>query len=52
MNECQFELLAFDLFLNAAIHWLLDQESVFLHFWQLLKPNGELLIEYTEFIVM
>ncbi len=35
------------IFSNAALHWVLDQESVFLHFWQLLKPNGgELLIEY------
>jgi len=34
-------------FSNAALHWVLDQESVFSHFWQLLKPNcGELLIEY------
>jgi trans-aconitate 2-methyltransferase len=35
------------IFSNAALHWVLDQESVFSHFWQLLKPNGgELLIEY------
>jgi trans-aconitate 2-methyltransferase len=35
------------IFSNAALHWVLDQESVFLHFWQLLKPNGgELLVEY------
>jgi trans-aconitate methyltransferase len=34
------------IFSNAALHWILDQESVFSHFWQLLKPNGELLIEY------
>lgn len=35
------------IFSNAALHWVLDQESVFLYFWQLLKPNGgELLIEY------
>jgi trans-aconitate 2-methyltransferase len=34
------------IFSNAALHWLLDQEGVFSHFWQLLKPNGELLIEY------
>ncbi len=30
---------------NAALHWILDQEALFSHFWQLLKPNGELLIE-------
>jgi trans-aconitate 2-methyltransferase len=34
------------IFSNAALHWVLDQEGVFSHFWQLLKPNGELLIEY------
>ena len=35
------------IFSNAALHWVLDQEIVFSHFWQLLKPNGgELLIEY------
>jgi trans-aconitate 2-methyltransferase len=38
------------IFSNAALHWVLDQESVFSHFWQLLKSNGsggdgELLIE-------
>lgn len=34
------------IFSNSAIHWILDQEGVFSHFWQLLKPNGgELLIE-------
>jgi trans-aconitate 2-methyltransferase len=33
------------IFSNAALHWVLDQEGVFLHFWQLLKPKGELLIE-------
>ena len=35
------------IFSNAALHWVLDQEDVFLHFWKLLKPNGgELLIDY------
>jgi trans-aconitate 2-methyltransferase len=34
------------IFSNAALHWVLDQEGVFSHFWRLLKPNGELLIEY------
>jgi trans-aconitate methyltransferase len=33
------------IFSNSALHWLLDQQGVFSHFWQLLKPNGELLIE-------
>lgn len=33
-------------FSNAALHWVLDQETALCHFWQLLKPNGgELLIE-------
>jgi trans-aconitate 2-methyltransferase len=35
------------IFSNAALHWVLDQEGVFLHFWKLLKPNsGELSIDY------
>jgi trans-aconitate 2-methyltransferase len=33
------------IFSNAALHWVLNQEGVFSHFWQLLKPNGQLLIE-------
>jgi trans-aconitate 2-methyltransferase len=34
------------IFSNSALHWILNQETVFSHFWQLLKPNGgELLIE-------
>jgi trans-aconitate 2-methyltransferase len=34
------------IFSNSALHWILDQEAVFSHFWQLLKPNSdELLIE-------
>jgi trans-aconitate 2-methyltransferase len=33
------------IFSNAALHWILDQEALFSHFWQLLKPNGELLME-------
>jgi trans-aconitate 2-methyltransferase len=33
------------IFSNSALHWILDQEGIFSHFWQLLKPNGELLIE-------
>ena len=34
------------IFSNSALHWVLDQEGLFSHFWQLLKPNGELLIQY------
>jgi trans-aconitate methyltransferase len=33
------------IFSNSALHWILDQTGIFSHFWQLLKPNGELLIE-------
>jgi hypothetical protein len=32
-------------FSNSALHWILDHEAVFSHFWQLVKPNSELLIE-------
>jgi trans-aconitate 2-methyltransferase len=35
------------IFSNAALHWVLDQKSIFSHFWRLLKPDGgELLIEF------
>src|SRR3712207_2284748 len=35
------------IFSNAALHWVIDQEGVFSHFWRLLKPNGgELLLDY------
>jgi trans-aconitate 2-methyltransferase len=34
------------IFSNAALHWVLDQQKILSYFWQLLKPNGELLIEY------
>ena len=27
------------IFSNSALHWILDPKGVFLHFWQLLKPN-------------
>jgi trans-aconitate 2-methyltransferase len=36
------------IFSNSAIHWILDQDGLFSHFGQLLKPRdggGELLIE-------
>jgi trans-aconitate 2-methyltransferase len=33
------------IFSNSALHWILDPKGLFLHFWQLPKPNGELLIE-------
>src|SRR3712207_35046 len=34
-------------FSNSAIHWILDQDGLFLHFYQLLKPGdgSELSIE-------
>lgn len=33
------------IFSNAALHWILNQEDLFSYFWELLRPNGELLIE-------
>jgi trans-aconitate methyltransferase len=39
-------------FSNAVLHWILNHRKVFEHFWQVLKPNDELLIqcgEYGEF---
>jgi trans-aconitate 2-methyltransferase len=32
-------------FSNSALHWLLDHRKAFAHFWDLLKPGGELLIQ-------
>jgi trans-aconitate 2-methyltransferase len=34
------------IFSNSALHWVLAQEAVFSHFYQLLNSSGELLIEY------
>ena len=34
------------IFSNSALHWVINQEAVFLHFWQLLKPTGALLVQY------
>ena len=40
------------IFSNSAIHWIIDQDGLFSHFWQLLKPNGgELLIEYVVMVM-
>ena len=39
-------------FSNAVLHWIVNHRKVFEHFWQILKPNGELLIQcggYGEF---
>ncbi len=33
------------IFSNAVIHWVLDHKKLFSNFWNLLKPNGELLIQ-------
>lgn len=33
------------IFSNAVIHWILDHDMLFQHFWNLLKPSGELLIQ-------
>jgi len=33
------------IFSNAVIHWILDHKKLFSNFWELLKPNGELLIQ-------
>lgn len=33
------------IFSNAALHWVLDHRKTFAHFWELLKPGGELLIQ-------
>ncbi|MGZ5509625.1 MAG: class I SAM-dependent methyltransferase [Nitrososphaeraceae archaeon] len=32
-------------FSNAVLHWISNHRKVFRNFWQILKPNGELLIQ-------
>ena len=53
-NICDIELQdKIDVvFSNAVLHWILNHRQMFEHFWQILKPNGELLIQcggYGEF---
>jgi trans-aconitate methyltransferase len=33
------------IFSNAVLHWILDHQDVFKNFYDLLNPNGELLIQ-------
>jgi trans-aconitate 2-methyltransferase len=33
------------IFSNAVIHWVLDHKKLFTNFWDLLKPDGKLLIQ-------
>ena len=33
------------IFSNAVLHWISNHRKVFEHFWKLLKPNGQLLIQ-------
>jgi trans-aconitate methyltransferase len=33
------------IFSNAVLHWIIDHKKVFERFWQILKPNGQLLIQ-------
>jgi trans-aconitate 2-methyltransferase len=46
MDDVKLQTRVDVIFSNAALHWILDQQKVLSYFWQLLKPNGELLIEY------
>lgn len=46
MQEVRLPAAVDVIFSNAALHWVLDQEGLFSHFWQLLKPSGELLVEF------
>ena len=32
-------------FSNAVLHWILNHKKVFERFWQILKPDGQLLIQ-------
>lgn len=46
-NICDIELQdKIDIvFSNAVLHWISNHRKVFGHFWRLLKPNGQLLIQ-------
>jgi len=45
MDDVKLQTRVDVIFSNAALHWILDQQKILSYFWQLLKPNGELLIE-------
>ncbi len=45
MDDVKLQTKVDVIFSNAALHWILDQQKILSYFWQLLKPNGELLIE-------
>ena len=46
-NICDIELQdKIDvIFSNAVLHWISNHRKVFEHFWQILKPNGQLSIQ-------
>ena len=46
-NICEIELQdkVDVVFSNAVLHWISNHRKVFRNFWQILKPNGELLIQ-------
>jgi len=46
-NICDIELQdKIDvIFSNAVLHWISNHRKVFRHFWQILKPNGQLSIQ-------
>ena len=46
-NICEIELQdkVDVVFSNAVLHWISNHRKVFGHFWQILKPNGKLLIQ-------
>lgn len=46
-NICEIELQdkVDVVFSNAVLHWISNPRKVFGHFWQILKPNGKLLIQ-------
>jgi trans-aconitate 2-methyltransferase len=33
------------IFSNAVLHWILNHKKVFEHFWKILKPDGQLLVQ-------
>ena len=45
ISEIELEEKVDVVFSNAVLHWILNHKKVFERFWQILKPDGQLLIQ-------
>ncbi|HKO40853.1 MAG TPA: methyltransferase domain-containing protein [Nitrososphaeraceae archaeon] len=45
ISEIELEEKVDVIFSNATLHWILNHKKVFQQFWQILKPDGQLLIQ-------